>query len=147
MKLTQILTLLVVFLFLSISVIAQTTFIIDVNMKNVIAKYEGSELTNDNLKSALIKMHIKHPNEVFNQCVIESGHFKSKLAIYGHNLFGMRKSSKRLSFALRKKKYGYAQYKSWIYSVADYKLWQNMVQMKKNETYKQYCKRRHYNVN
>lgn len=145
MKLTHRLTVfLVVFLLSLVSVFAQNVSI-DTNMKNTIAKYEGKILTDEILKRALKEMGIKHPDEVFNQAILESGHFKSKLAIKGNNLFGMRKPGKRLTFALKDKIFGYAKYLHWIYSVADYKLWQDISPIKPGEKYKHYLKRRKYN--
>jgi uncharacterized FlgJ-related protein len=145
MKLTQTLTILMFFCIITVSVFAQN-FTIDNSMKNVIAKYENTELTKENFKSAIKEMNIKYYDNVYIQGILESGHFKSKLASNGNNLFGMRKPGSRNTFAEEKKIYGYAKFKSWIYSVADYKLWQDNKPPKLNESYIQYLKRRNYNI-
>jgi flagellum-specific peptidoglycan hydrolase FlgJ len=69
---------------------------------------------------------IKYPDIALAQAILESGHFKSKIAKSNNNFFGMRMPTKRETMAFGKK-YGYAIYHSWRHSVQDYKLWQDQL--------------------
>lgn len=73
---------------------------------------------------AIVNSDIKFPEIAFAQAILESGHFKSKIAKHNNNLFGMRMPKQRETTAIGTK-YGYAKYKSWQTSVRDYKLWQD----------------------
>lgn len=81
----------------------------------------------------IIKAGILYPEIAYAQAVLESGAFKSKLANANKNLFGMRMPRHRKTTATGKR-YGYATYKSWKQSVADYKLWQDYLFKKKQMT-------------
>jgi uncharacterized FlgJ-related protein len=83
-------------------------------------------LTKENLITQLICLGVKNPEIVFAQAILESGHFKSKLAKKCNNLFGMKMPRKRHTTAIAKSKSGYAVYKHWIASLEDYLAWQKM---------------------
>ena len=90
-------------------------------------------LTHELLYEVINEKNIKHPEVVFAQAVIESGHFKSPLFINKNNLFGMRVPKKRETTAVNKGNKGYAKYHSWDSSVDDYLLWQEFTLKNKNE--------------
>ncbi len=115
-----------------------------------INKWKSEPLTTSNVAQAIIDLQIENPVIVFKQTIKESGwknfktEYKSKLALIGNNLFGMRKARKRMTTALDKQYCGYATYSHWIYSVLDYKYWQDSKPKKKHESYKKYLVRRGY---
>lgn len=76
--------------------------------------------------ATIVNAGIKFPEVAFAQAILESGHFRSKIAKQNNNLFGMRMPNKRQTTAIGTK-YGYAKYKSWQASVEDYKNWQDMI--------------------
>jgi len=49
----------------------------------------------EGLMEALEYYGVKHPNVVYAQAVLETGHFKSDLCINGNNLFGLYNSRKK----------------------------------------------------
>ena len=90
-------------------------------------------LTHELLYEVINVKNIKHPEVVFAQAIIESGHFKSPLFINKNNLFGMKVPKKRETTAVNKGNKGYAKYHSWDSSVDDYLLWQEFTLKNKNE--------------
>lgn len=90
-------------------------------------------LTHELLYEVINEKNIKHPEVVFAQAIIESGHFKSPLFISKNNLFGMKVPKKRETTAVNKGNKGYAKYHSWDSSVDDYLLWQEFTLKNKNE--------------
>lgn len=72
----------------------------------------------------IVAAGIKYADVVLAQAILESGHFKSKIAKHNNNLFGMRMPKKRETTAVGTR-YGYARYLSWEDSVEDYKMWQD----------------------
>ena len=120
------------------------------NIEKVVDKFGKLPLTTENVAKAIVELEIRFPKYVFSQSVKESGYnsdktgYKSRLALDGNNLFGMRRAKKRKTFALKEECFGYAKYSHWIFSIIDYKLWEDCVELKKNESFKQYLTRRHY---
>lgn len=92
-----------------IKVVAEYTF------KNV----KKTEVT---FAQALVDMKIFYPDIAYKSSMTEG--FNSKLARKGNNLFGMKIPGRRTYCSLKKKYLGHATYAHWIYSVADYKLFQ-----------------------
>lgn len=72
----------------------------------------------------IVSSGIKYAEVAFAQAILESGHFKSKVAKQNNNLFGMRIPRYRSTTAVGKLN-GYARYLSWQASVQDYKIWQD----------------------
>jgi len=68
-------------------------------------------------------MGIKHPDIVYAQTVVETGHYKSKICKENNNLFGMKYPKKRRTVATRVNR-GHAVYRNWQESIFDYWLWQ-----------------------
>ena len=119
---------------------------VETKYANVINANINKPMTLDNIKQALKDIDVKFVNEVYLRIIIESGNLKSKLTLRGNNLFGMRKAGSRETTALKKKIFGYASYKHWIYSIIDYKLWEQFSPPKAKESYKSYLKRRNWNT-
>lgn len=89
-------------------------------------------LTEENLKLELAKQEIPHADIVFNQAMLETGHFKSQLCRKYHNLFGIRHGKP------------YAHYNNWLESVADYK--KRISSRYKGGAYYAFLERIHYAV-
>ena len=113
-------------------------------LESIFSKDDMSlELTKENVLYIIKKCKIQFPEEVLKQSIHESGNFKSKLSVKGNNIFGMRKAKQRETFALKKEYCNYATYSHWIYSIADYKLWQRNKKIKYKK-YSQYLTSRGY---
>nr|DAI45433.1 MAG TPA: Mannosyl-glycoprotein endo-beta-N-acetylglucosaminidase [Bacteriophage sp.] len=72
-----------------------------------------SKTPQEGLWEALIYYDIKHPEIVYSQALLETGHFKSKGCTRDNNLFGLYNS--------RKKRY--CEFSHWAESVKAYKDW------------------------
>jgi hypothetical protein len=72
---------------------------------------------------------IKYIDVMVAQSRIETGWYTSKVFVEGANLFGMKLAKKRITTASGEHR-NHAKYNSWIESVDDYKLWQEMVMTK-----------------
>lgn len=68
---------------------------------------------------------IKHPEIVFRQAMVESGHLSSDIFKENNNLFGMKFPRKRPTFATGENR-GHAKYTSWRQSIRDIALWQQI---------------------
>lgn len=114
-----------------------------INKDIIIIPAERAVLTKDNLDYFASEMGIKYWYYVRKQIIMESG-FSSDLLIYGNNLFGMKLPGQRETTAIGEI-YGYAKFKHWVYSLYDYKLWQDLkmrtIPMKEGETYPQWLER------
>lgn len=73
------------------------------------------------IDTALSILPIVHKDIVLAQVALESAYAQSELTKTNNNLVAMRK------------KYGYATYKNWAYSLLDYALWQDKYMMGLNE--------------
>ena len=67
----------------------------------------------DGLREALLFYDIKHPEIVYAQALLETGHFKSKGCTRDNNLFGLYNSRKKQ----------YYKFNHWAESVEAYKDW------------------------
>jgi len=76
----------------------------------------------------VLKMHVKHPDIVMRQAILETGWFTSKSFTKAGNPFGMKLPRTRSTKAIGKK-YGHAEYQHWYYAVLDYKEWQDYYQV------------------
>jgi flagellum-specific peptidoglycan hydrolase FlgJ len=86
----------------------------------------------------IVSMGIKFPDIALAQAILESGNFKSKIAVQNNNLFGMRLPKSRETTAVGQKS-GYARYLSWKDSVKDFKMWQDsLFKRRPNMTRSQY---------
>ena len=97
-----------------------------------------------NVYNALIYYHIKYPDVVMSQIMLESSNLTSRLCIKNNNLLGMTVPTKRQTTAINKK--GYAKYKFWLESIVDYKFYQDAILSKHNlDTKKKYIAFLHKN--
>ena len=69
-----------------------------------------SKSPQEGLIEALEYYGVKHPQIVYAQAILETGHFKSDLCLNGNNLFGLYNS----------KKHSYYTFDHWIESVVAY---------------------------
>lgn len=119
---------LILTLLLSIIIIRQPTSIpIEIDQFKTFSEFT--------LRRFIYILEIEHPQIVFIQAQIESGHFSSPIFKENNNLFGMKRAEKRASVSIGTNR-GHAKYSSWQYSVIDYKLMQ--MRYAPNKTRKQY---------
>ena len=85
--------------------------------------YKNTKVSDEAAIGVMVEFCVQHPYIVLAQMKIESGNYKSNLAIGKNNYFGMRQPSSRITVSLGSKN-GYAKYRSWVYSILDYALWQ-----------------------
>jgi len=102
------------------------------------AKNDLGMLTKENLWLTIKAMDIMYPEIVFAQAILETGHFKSQNCQQSNNLFGMMMPNVRETVAIKKNKQGFAVYKTWMYSVQDYALYQAYIMRNKKMTRLQY---------
>ena len=95
-----------------------------------ITQNDSEKIGYETLYVEILNAKIKHPEIVWAQAVIESGHFNSKVFNSNHNLFGM-KLPRRRSTTATGSNLGYAVYDGWKKSVLDYKMYQKTVFKKK----------------
>ena len=69
------------------------------------------------------ELGIQFPHIVLAQSMLETGHWKSDIFFENHNLFGMKKASRRVSTA-KGTNLGHAYYDTWRESVYDYAFYQ-----------------------
>lgn len=72
-----------------------------------------SKSPQEGLMEALEYYEVKHPQIVYAQAVLETGHFKSKACLEYNNLFGLYNSKEKR----------YCKFKHWTESVVAYKEW------------------------
>lgn len=86
---------------------------------------------------------IKHPDIVKAQILLETNYLKSNVCIINRNLFGMRHVNGRLSLGT----YNYhALYTSYVESLMEYKLWQDMYYKDDKESYFSFLHRMGYST-
>jgi flagellum-specific peptidoglycan hydrolase FlgJ len=74
--------------------------------------------------SYIYQLNIAHPDIVYAQFILESGHFKSPVFISNNNLAGMRPVQSRPTTQTGSLN-GYGTYTDWQSSVIDYAIWQS----------------------
>lgn len=110
----------------------------------IINSWKNQSLTKENIIKLAIQLEIEQIDVFFHQVIIESGNLTSKVCKFNNNIKGMRLAKQRFTYAIGSKN-GYAIYDSWIYSIADYKIWQIQNPWKKDkESYGEYLDRRRY---
>ncbi|MGN0929945.1 MAG: glucosaminidase domain-containing protein, partial [Alphaproteobacteria bacterium] len=82
------------------------------------------DISENKVISLMIMLGIEHPHIVYAQMRLESGNFKSTLAIDCNNFFGMKHPKNRANVSLGANSRGFATYDNWAMSVLDYGLWQ-----------------------
>lgn len=89
----------------------------------VIIRSEAEECNEENVKSYIAKLHLSFPEIVYQQTVLESGHYTSNVFKTMHNLTGMKVSGGRPTLG-RNNGNQFAEYDNWKESLVDYALWQ-----------------------
>lgn len=82
--------------------------------------------TEDRMISYAKQIGIKYIDIMVAQSRIETGWYSSAIFLEGANLFGMKLAKRRPTTASGEHR-KHAKYSSWLRSVEDYKLWQEMV--------------------
>lgn len=77
----------------------------------------------DTVMQLIYENGIEHPDIVYAQILLETGHFSSELFKNANNLFGMKQAKVRETTNIGEYK-NHAKYASIYDSVKDYKLWQ-----------------------
>ena len=72
-----------------------------------------SKSPQEGLMEALEYYGVEHPQIVYAQAILETGHFKSKVCLQYNNLFGLYNSKEKR----------YCKFKHWTESVVAYKEW------------------------
>jgi hypothetical protein len=80
-------------------------------------------MTKENVARYIYALNIEHPKIVLAQAILESGHFKSVVAVKNNNIFGMREAKQRVTTATGTQ-LNHAKYSRWQESVMDYGLYQ-----------------------
>lgn len=108
-----------------------------VNKDEIFIPAERSVLNKDNLDYFASEFGIKYWYYVRKQIIAETG-LTSDKCVRNHNLFGMTFPGQRETTAIREEN-GFSVYKHWVYSLYDYKLWQNIrmasIPINKGESY------------
>lgn len=114
-----------------------------INTDTIFIPAERSFLTKDNLDYFASEMDIKYWYYVRKQIIVETG-FSSESCTIAHNLFGMKQPGKRETTSTGEM-FGHASFSHWVYSLYDYKLWQDYKlksnPIKKGESYPQWLER------
>lgn len=123
-------TLLLLMLFLVSGTTTNTEYIDetippDALEKEVILVTDRADIfTPDKLRDLLIDLNLRHPDIIYAQALIESGHFTSDIFIENHNLFGMKVATQRPTTNKGVRR-NHAYYSSWQNSVLDYAMYQS----------------------
>ena len=99
-------------------------------------------ITIKSLKAVIDFYEIDNLNIVLRQAIHETARFNSSVFKDFNNLFGMKHPRVRESVSRGLVRNGYASYDTWVDSVKDYKLWQDMVEIEMD--YFLYLQRRSY---
>ncbi len=100
--------------------------------KDTIPKFYG-KTAKDGLEEALIYYDVKHPNIVYAQAILETGHFQSAICVEHNNLFGLYNSKNKR----------YYSFEHWTESVVAYKEWIQRRYKPPNDYYR-FLERIHY---
>jgi uncharacterized FlgJ-related protein len=77
----------------------------------------------EKLVNMMKELNIQYPHIVMAQSILETGQWKSDIFLSNHNLFGMKRASRRVSTA-KGTNLGHAYYDTWRESVYDYAFYQ-----------------------
>ena len=106
-----------------------TGFATDVKVNTILERVpivtttKAEECNTENVKAYIKKLHLRFPNIVLQQVLLESGHYQSPLYKNGNNLVGMRPSFTRPTISETNEN-NFAKYDTWKESLVDYALWQ-----------------------
>ena len=108
------------------------------HLESIILDVESIKLAEfkDSVYLYIQELNIDHPEIVFKQACIESGHFRSQLFVEHNNMFGMkmprlRPTVGKIKTESRFKEYAY--YNNWKESVIDYAIYQSYTAKKLSE--------------
>lgn len=102
-------------------------FDVNINSLNETEKFLIVEsidpFSEEKLVEMMKELGVQYPYIVMAQSILETGHWKSNVFLENHNLFGMKKASRRVSTA-KGTNLGHAYYDTWRESVYDYAFYQ-----------------------
>lgn len=84
---------------------------------------ETDVFSKDKMVQMLNDLNVRYPHIVLAQSIVETGEWSSKIFIENHNLFGMKKATRRITTAGSTQN-NYAYYNHWRESVYDYAFYQ-----------------------
>ena len=84
---------------------------------------KGFFLSKEHVWEYINSIDIQHPDLVYAQVILESGHLKSYKCVNDCNLLGMKRPRRRPTTQIGTK--DFSVYESWQSSIDDYKLWQD----------------------
>lgn len=93
------------------------------NEERVLIVERLDPFSNEKFIDMMKDLGVKFPHIVLAQSKLETGSWKSNVFLENHNLFGMKRASRRVSTA-KGSNNGHAYYESWRESVYDYAFYQ-----------------------
>jgi hypothetical protein len=103
-------------------------------------EYLDIPLTKENVYNEIIANGIVFPDVVFEQCLLESKHLKSDIAIENNNLFGLRVyPNADTTYAIARNR-GHLVFKHWTESVKEYARYQRRNFLDKKDVYYKFLK-------
>lgn len=94
-------------------------FFIKKEINNIEMIHHDKNFSKEKLIIFLKRINVKYPHIVMAQSIVESGHYRSKIFLSNNNMFGMKRSTSRITTS-DSLQYGYAYYFTWTESVYDY---------------------------
>lgn len=94
-------------------------FFFNSEINNIEMIHHDKDFSKEKLIKLIKRINVKYPHIVIAQSMVESGHYRSKIFLSNNNLFGMKRSTSRITTS-DSLQYGYAYYFSWTESVYDY---------------------------
>jgi flagellum-specific peptidoglycan hydrolase FlgJ len=88
-------------------------------INNIEIIHHERDFSKEKLINLLKRTNLRYPHIVMAQSIVESGHFRSEIFVSNNNLFGMKRSTSRVTTS-DSLLYGYAYYFNWTESVYDY---------------------------
>lgn len=96
-----------------------SNFFFTKEINNIEMIHHDRDFSKEKLIILIKRINLKYPHIVMAQSIVESAHFTSKIFISNNNLFGMKRSTSRVTTS-DSLQYGYAFYFNWTESVYDY---------------------------
>jgi len=99
----------------------------------VYLEHKEDPCNDETVKAYIQSLHLRFPDIVYRQVILESGHYQSPIFRDLNNLMGMEATAGRPTLGVNIGQ-RFAKYNSWKESIADYALWQTtMTREARNE--------------
>jgi uncharacterized FlgJ-related protein len=89
----------------------------------VYLEHKEDPCNDETVKAYIASLHLKYPDIVYRQVILESGHFQSPIYRDLNNLLGMEATAGRPTLGTNIGQ-RFARYNNWKESIADYAIWQ-----------------------